>query len=83
MCVCVRWSTHRREDVNVNTFSQRTGMHQACKKPWGQTPKEEGRGEEKEGRGRKMEQRTGERVGRKLGEEEEKKEEVSCGLLRT
>ena len=54
-------------------------MRQACKKPWGQTPKEEGRGEEKEGRGRKMEQRTGERVGRKLGEEEKKEVQEDPG----
>lgn len=37
-------STHRSEDVNVNTVSQRKGMCEARKKPWGQSPKEEGRG---------------------------------------
>lgn len=47
------WYTHRIEDVNVNTVSQRKGMHEARKKPWGQSPKEEGRGEErKEGGGK-------------------------------
>lgn len=62
LCICLCFcavgfvvlrSTHRIEDVNVNTVSQRKGMCEARKKPWGQSPKEEGRGEErKEGGGK-------------------------------
>lgn len=50
---------HRIEDVNVNTATQRKGMCEARKKPWGQSLKEEGRGEErKEEGGTKQEQKT-------------------------
>ena len=75
-CVCscavgfaVQRSTHRIEDVNVNTDSQRKGMCEARKIPWGQSPTEEGRGEErKEGGGI----RNGEQEN-DLGEEEVRK----------
>lgn len=66
--------THRTEDVNVNTASQRKGMCEARKKPWGQSPKEDGRGKERKEGGRNMEQRTREWVKRKVGEEEQKME---------
>lgn len=73
-CCTVAVHTHRMEDVNVNTASQHKGMCEARKKPWGQSPKDEGRGVEKEGRrgGGKMEQRRREWVKRELGEEEKK-----------
>lgn len=74
-------SMRRREDVNVNTVSQCKGMCEARRKknqkPWGQSPKDEGRGEErKEGRrgGGKMKQRTRELAERKPGEEESRKD---------
>lgn len=55
------WSAHRIEDVNVNRASQCKGMCEAREKPWGQSPKEEGRGEEgKEGGGKwNREQKSG------------------------
>lgn len=62
LCVLLcRWvraalrSTHRIEDVNVNTASQRKGMCEARKKPWGQCPEEDGRAEgRKEGKEKRV-----------------------------
>lgn len=48
--------------------------HAGKKKHWGQSPKDEGRGEERKKGGGKMKQRTRELAERKLGKEESEEE---------